>query len=133
MELLAGIGTGLAVVLEAGLKVRRYIYVDSGFATNRTACHHIQRLLALYPEQLPSSVIRACFGKFPRNVTLISYDDLRRLGQVDLVIAGWPCQGHSQTGNGRGLDDSRLGLSADLLRLVQWWTTHQSMPPEYIF
>jgi len=95
---LAGIGTGLAAVLEAGLKVRRYIHVDSGFAANRAAHHHIQRLLALYPEQLPSSAIRGCFGKLPRDVTLISEDDLRRLGHVDLVIAGWPCQGHSRGG-----------------------------------
>ena len=133
MELFAGIGTGLAAVLEAGLKVRRYIHVDSGFAANRAARHHMQRLLALYPEQLPPSAIRGCFGKLPRDVTLVSADDLCRLGHVDLVIAGWPCQGHSRAGSGRGLDDPRSGLFADLLRLIQWWITHQSMPPGYIF
>jgi hypothetical protein len=133
VELFAGIGTGLAAVLEAGLKVRQYIHVDSGFAANRAARHHMQRLLALYPEQLPPSAIRGCFGKLPRDVTLISHDDLRRLGHVDLVIAGWPCQGHSRAGSGRGLDDPRSGLFADLLRLIQWWITHQSTPPGYIF
>ena len=86
VELFTGIGTGLAAVLEAGLKVRQYIHVDSGFAANRAARHHMQRLLALYPEQLPPSAIRGCFGKLPRDVTLISHDDLRRLGHVDLVI-----------------------------------------------
>ena len=133
VELFAGIGTGLAAVLEAGLKVRRYVHVDSGFAANRAARHHMQRLLALYPEQLPPSAIHGCFGKLPRDVTLVSEDDLRRLGHVDLVIAGWPCQGHSRAGSGRGLDDPRSGLFADLLRLIQWWITHQSMPPGYIF
>ena len=133
VELFAGIGTGLAAVLEAGLKVRRYIHVDSGFAANRAARHHVQRLLGLYPEQLPPSAIRGCFGKLPRDVTLISDDDLRRLGHVDLIIAGWPCQGHSRAGSGRGLDDPRSGLFADLLRLIQWWSTHQSTPPGYIF
>lgn len=133
VELFAGIGTGLAAVLEAGLKVRRYIHVDSGFAANRAARHHMQRLLALYPEQLPPSAIHGCFGKLPRDVTLVSDDDLRRLGHVDLVIAGWPCQGHSRAGSGRGLDDPRSGLFADLVRLIQWWTTHQSTPPGYIF
>jgi hypothetical protein len=120
-------------VLEAGLKVRRYIHVDSGFVANRVARHHINRLLALYPEQLPPSAIHGCFGKLPRDVTLISDDDLRRLGHVDLVIAGWPCQGHSRAGGGRGLDDPRSGLFADLLRLIQWWFTHQATPPGYIF
>ena len=76
VELLAGIGTGLAAVLEARLKVRRYIHVDSGFAANRAARHHIQRLLALYLEQLPPSAIRGCFGKLQWDVTLVSEDDL---------------------------------------------------------
>ena len=133
VELFAGIGTGLAAVLEAGLTVRRYVHVDNGYAANRAARHHLQRLLALYATQLHPSAIRGCFGKLPRDVTLISEEDLRGLGHVDLVIAGWPCQGHSRAGRGNGLDDLRSGLFADLLRLIQWWTTHQSMPPGYIF
>ena len=28
---------------------------------------------------------------------------LRRLGRVHLLIAGWPCQGHSRGAAGRGL------------------------------
>ena len=107
MELFAGIGIGLAAALEAGLKVGRYVHVDNGFAANRAARHHMQRLLALYPEQLPPSAIRGCFGKLPRTMTLVSEDDLRRLGHEDLVIVGWPCQGHSRAGSGRGLDDPR--------------------------
>ncbi|HEY9806811.1 MAG TPA: DNA cytosine methyltransferase [Candidatus Obscuribacterales bacterium] len=133
VELFAGIGTGLAAVLEAGLKVRRYIHVDTGFVSNRAARHHLHNLLALYPEQLPSSAIHGCFGQLPRDVTLISDEDLRRLGHVDLLIAGWPCQGHSRAGAGRGLDDPRSSLFADLMRLTQWWFTHQAAPPGYIF
>ena len=104
-----GIATGLAAVLEPGLKGRWYIHLDSGFAANRAAHHHNRRLLALYPERLPSSAIRGCFGKLPPDVTLISEDDLCRLGQVDMVITRWPCRGHSQVGGARGLDDSRSG------------------------
>lgn len=133
VELFAGIGTGLAAVLEAGLKVRRYIHVDIGVVPNRAAQHHLQRLLALYPEQLPPSAIHGCFGQLPRDVTLISDEDLRRLGHIDLLIAGWPCQGHSRAGAGRGLDDPRSSLFADLMRLTQWWFTHQATPPGYIF
>jgi len=133
VELFAGIGTGLAAVLEVGLKVKRYIHVDTGFVSNRGARHHLQRLLALYPEQLPPSAIHGCFGQLPRDVTLISDEDLRRLGHVDLLIAGWPCQGHSRAGAGRGLDDPRSSLFADLMRLTQWWFTHQASPPGYIF
>lgn len=49
------------------------------------------------------------------------------------MIARWPCQGHSRAGSGRGLDDPWLGFFADLLRLIQWWITHQSTPLGYIF
>ena len=52
VELFAGIGTGLAAVLEAGLKVKQYIHLDIGVASNQAVRHHIQRLLALYPKQL---------------------------------------------------------------------------------
>ena len=60
---------------------------------------------------------------------MISDEDLKRLGHVDLIIVGWPCQGHSRAGTGQGLDDPRSSLFADLMRLTQWWFTHQLTPP----
>ena len=44
VELFAGIGIGLATVLEVGLKVRRYIHIDTGVVPNRATRHHLQRL-----------------------------------------------------------------------------------------
>jgi hypothetical protein len=64
---------------------------------------------------------------------MISDEDLRRLGHVNIIIAGWPCQGHSRAGTAQGLDDPRSNLFADLMRLTQWWFIHQSTPPWYIF
>ena len=52
---------------------------------------------------------------------------------MNLVIAGWPCQGHSRTRAGRGLEDSTSSLFGDLIRLMQWWFAHQPSPPGYIF
>jgi hypothetical protein len=49
VEIFGSIGTGLAAVLEAGITVRRYIYVDNGYAANRAVRHHIQQLLLRYP------------------------------------------------------------------------------------
>jgi site-specific DNA-cytosine methylase len=107
--------------------------VDNGYAANRVVRHHIQQLLLRYPAQLSASVILGCCGQFPQYVTMISDEDLRRLGHVNLIIAGWPCQGHSRAGTGQSLDDPRSSLFADLMRLTQWWFTHQSSPPGYIF
>ena len=82
MELFGSIGTGLAAVLEAGLIVRRYVYVD-----NSQVRHHLRQLMVLYLQQLPPSAIRGCFSRFPRDITLISKADLRHFGLVDIVIA----------------------------------------------
>ena len=132
MELFGGIGTGLAAVLEAGLTVRQYVYVDDSPVSTRAARHHLHRLMVLYPQQLLPTTIRGCFGRLPRDITLISEEDLRMLGPMDLVIAGWPCQGHSRAGAGRGLEDPRSSLFWDLIRLMQWWFVHQPSPPGYI-
>ena len=66
----------------------------------RVARHYIHQLMVLYP-----TAIHGCFARLLRDVTLISEANLRRLGPVDLVIAGWPCQGHSCTRAGQGLED----------------------------
>jgi site-specific DNA-cytosine methylase len=60
-------------------------------------------------------------------------EDLKRLDHVNLIIARWPCQGHSRAGTGRGLDDPRSSLSTDLMKLTQWKFTHQLTSLGYIF
>ena len=133
VDLFGGIDTGLAAVLEAGLTDRRYIYVDNSQVSTRVAHHHLHQLMVLYPQQLPLIAIRGYFTRLPRDVTLISEANLRHLGPVDMVIAGWPCQGHSCARAGRGLEDPRSNLFWDLIRLIQWWFSHQPTPPGYIF
>jgi hypothetical protein len=100
VELFGGIGTGLAAILEASLTVTRYVYVDNSQVSTRVARHHLHQLMVLYPQQLHPTAIHGCFSSLPRDVILISEADLRHLGSVDMVIAGWPCQGHSRAGAG---------------------------------
>jgi hypothetical protein len=40
LELFGGIGTGLAAVLQAGIKIQRYVYVDTDEAARQVAKHH---------------------------------------------------------------------------------------------
>ena len=40
VELFGGIGTGLAAVLEVGLTVRWYVYVENSEVSTRVVCHH---------------------------------------------------------------------------------------------
>ena len=78
----------MAAMLEAGIIGRRYIHVDNGYAANKSVRHHIQQLLLRYPAQLSASAILGCCGQLPQDVTMISDEDLRRLGQVDLINVG---------------------------------------------
>ena len=133
VKLFGGIGTDLAAVLEVGLTVRQYVYMDNSQVSTRVARHHFHKLMVSYPQQLHLTAIRRCSSCLPRDVTLINEAELRHLGPVDMVIAGWPCQGHSRARGGRGLEDPRSSLFGDLMRLMQWWFSHQSSPPRYIF
>ena len=101
--------------------------------STRVARYHLHQLMVLYSQHLPLTTIRGCFSRLPRDVTLISEADLRHLDPVDMVIAGWPCQGHSLAGAGRGSEDPKSSLFWDFIRLMQWWFTHQPTPPRYIF
>ena len=103
-------------------------YVDTCLAR-----HHFHHLMVLYPHQIHPTAIRGCFVHLCRDVTLISEADLQHLDLVDIVIAGWSCQGHSRVRPGWGLEDPRSILFWDLIRLMQWWFAHQPSPPRYIF
>jgi hypothetical protein len=93
LELFEGIGNGLVAVLQAGLKVKRYIYVDVDEAARQVAKRHSRRLRAQFPELLAKSAIKTSFSTLA--------------GNIALVIAGWPCQGMSMAGKHNGLQDGR--------------------------
>lgn len=42
------------------------------------------------------------------------------MGHIDLVVAGWDCQGFSLAGRGKGLADERSGLVVELLQVMAW-------------
>jgi site-specific DNA-cytosine methylase len=52
------------------------------------------------------------------NITLLGAHDLDRIGPMDLVISGWPCQGLSQTCIGQGLSNPRSRLLWELIQVL---------------
>ena len=58
VELFAGLSTRLVAVLEAGLSVHMYVYVDNNNMVSKAAKHHIKQLQARYPRQLPASAMQ---------------------------------------------------------------------------
>jgi site-specific DNA-cytosine methylase len=50
-----------------------------------------------------NSAIIASFSTLVGDIALLSEKDIQWLGHVDLVIAGWPCQGMSMARKQNGL------------------------------
>jgi site-specific DNA-cytosine methylase len=103
LELFGGIDSGLVAVLQAGLKVKRYIYVDVDEVARQVAKRHSQRLRTQFPELLATSTIKTSFSTLVGDIALVFVEDIHRYGHVDLVIAGWPCQGMFMAGKQNGL------------------------------
>ena len=62
-------------------------------------------------------VLAEHFPAIPRFADIRGLDG-RALGSVDLILAGFPCQGLSIAGRRRGLRDSRSGLFYEMCRIV---------------
>jgi hypothetical protein len=93
LELFGGIGSGLAAVLQAGIKVQCYVYIDINDAAKQVAKRHTRRLRSQFPELLATSAIISSFSILVGDIALLSEKDIQWFGHVDLVIASWPCQG----------------------------------------
>jgi hypothetical protein len=105
LELFGGIGTGLVPVLQAGIKVQRYVYVDTNDAARQVAKQHSRGLCVRFPELLTTTAILSAFSSLTGDISLISEKNLHWLRHLDLVIAGKPCQGMSMAGNQNGVQD----------------------------
>jgi hypothetical protein len=87
LELFGGIGSGLAVVLQVGIKVKRYIYVDVDDVARQVAKQHSRRLRTQFPELLAYDAILSSFSTLG-DIALLSEKDIHWLGHVDLVVVG---------------------------------------------
>lgn len=72
-------------------------------------------------EEYPRKILRKHWPDVPifEDVRALNADALARAGiDVDVIVAGWPCQDISPAGTGSGLDGSRSGLWAEISRLA---------------
>jgi site-specific DNA-cytosine methylase len=110
LELFGGNSSGLVAVLQARLKVKRYIYVDVDEAARQVAKRYSRRLRTQFPELLATSAIKTSFATLAGDIALVSTENIYRCSHMDLVIAGWPCQDMSMialAGKQNGLQDGR--------------------------
>ncbi|CAI7835240.1 unnamed protein product [Closterium sp. NIES-53] len=83
------------------------------------ARHHAQLLLEEYPEQLWPEALPEEDVAGVHDIRDINEWVLGEWGQIDLVVAGWECQGYSQAGGGRGMEDPRGATFKDLKRVLE--------------
>jgi site-specific DNA-cytosine methylase len=120
LELFGGIDNGLVAVLQAGLKVKRYIYVNVDEAARQVAKRHSRRLRTQFPELLAISAIKTSFSTLVGDIALVSVEDIHCCGHVDLVITGWPCQGMSMASKQNGLQDGHSSRFHDMVRMIRY-------------
>ncbi len=58
LDLFGGISTSLAVVLQVGILVRKYLYMERDETTRRVSSHHLALLMQRYTELLSTSAIQ---------------------------------------------------------------------------
>lgn len=77
-------------------------------------------------EPFPCAVLEHHYPDVPNlgDVTKITEDDIKKLGQIDLVVFGSPCQGLSVAGARKGLDDERSNLFYDAIRIIEYAKQH---------
>ncbi|CAI7924616.1 unnamed protein product [Closterium sp. NIES-54] len=120
VELFGGIGAGLAAALEASLRVKKWVYVELEPEVRRMAWKHAQMLQQRYPAQLTKEVLREAMQNKKWDMGQITKEDVDSWGKVDLLVAGWECQGTSRAGKGKGLHDERTAMVTKLLTIMTW-------------
>ena len=96
VELCGGILSATEALIRTGVKVRQ-LYVCEIDPEARALAHARLKVLSkMFPELLPPEAFACCFTFLPQDIALIKPEHVRKLGHVDLIICGFPCQGFSR-------------------------------------
>ena len=80
-------------------------------------------------EPFPCAVLAHHWPHVPNlgDVTKIEMRDIKKLGPIDIVIFGSPCQDLSVAGKRKGLAGERSGLFGSAMRIVRWARKHNGL------
>jgi len=120
LKFFGGIGTGLETLLQSGMVVRKYLYVDINPIAKQVAASRMMELTVRFPQQFSTTTSKANFTFLPSDIQLIQKKHMELLGPVDLNISSWECQGFLAARFGEGLNDTRFGLFMNMVRLITW-------------
>jgi hypothetical protein len=88
LKFFGGIGTGLEALLQLGMVVWRYFYVDIDPIARQVATSRMREFTTRFPQQFATTAWKASFTFLPSNIQLIQKKHMELLGPVDLMILG---------------------------------------------
>lgn len=106
----------------------RFASAFSGIEAASSAWHPLgwETAVVIEFDAFPSAVLAHHYPDVPNlgDITQVTEDQIKALGQLDVFVFGSPCQDLSVAGKRKGLDGERSGLFFDAMRLVRWMRQH---------
>jgi hypothetical protein len=119
VELCGGILSATEAFIRTRIKIQKLHVCEIDPEARTLAAARLQILSKMFPELLPSEAYASCFSFLPQDIALIKQEHVQKLGPVDLIICGFPCQGFSRaTRRAQGLRDSRSSVFFDMVNLI---------------
>ena len=100
LDLFAGIGGFRLGMESAGHKCIGFCEIDKFARASYKAIHDTKGEIELH------------------DITAVSDESIRRIGRVDIICGGFPCQAFSIAGNRRGFEDTRGSLFFEIARFA---------------
>lgn len=114
IDLFSGIGGFAKGIEDAGIKIKNHYYSEID-----------KHCIAVYEKHFLKA-------KQLGDIKSIKTNDISniisKVGQIDLITFGFPCQDLSIAGKGKGLDGNRSGLFFEAIRLIK-----EIKPTTFIF
>jgi len=106
----------------------KYLSLFSGIEAATQAWHPLgwEPVAFSEIENFPNAVLEHHYPDVPNlgDVTKITENRIKKLGKIDLVVFGSPCQDLSVAGKRKGLDGERSGLFTNAIKIIKWARKH---------
>lgn len=109
----------------------RYVSLFSGIEAATVAWHPLgwECVAVSEIEPFPCAVLEHHYPNIPNlgDVTKITEQQIKDLGQIDLIVFGSPCQNLSVAGNRKGFDGEQSSLFFDAMRIINYAKQHNGL------
>ena len=122
LELCSGLCATTEALVRNGVKVRKVYACEIDGLSREVAQQRLATLVKLFPHLITPAAIATCHDTLPHDVSEITEQHITMLEPIDMVVAGFPCQGFSSAATKPlGLRDTRTALfytCTEIVRLI---------------